>query len=277
MSEILIINDGSSGARAAADYACLLALASQKNLLLAHTRTTGIKVNDHMLVTVQDGALDDEPAEDPVHGIEHYLASHLGHEKGFRPQFKSVDFSGFSEGDLAAYVNRNDVYLVVHAVSADQAHGSHRLDIQGLINKVRCPVALVPAGCPLHAPGRMVYLTDLRYCQPRIVNVLQQLNRQSSSLHVAHICLEGLVDLAAGYAAELFRKLLRHNDGSDRLSFTHIKERDVKRAADIIINTLGADLLVCINRQFHFQELFGQKITAALPECISIPVLVFPS
>jgi hypothetical protein len=276
MSEILIINDDSIGARAAIDYACALALASRKNLLLANTRATGANIKrDNVLAIAPVSAFDDEPAaEDAEQGIEQYLAGQLAGEAAFRPNFKSVDFSGFSEGDLAAYVSRNDIYLVVHAVDPGQAESSDQLDIQRLINKVRCPVALVPAVGSLRPPEQMVYLTDLRYCQARIVNFLQQLNCRPSSIQVAHICLEGMVDLAGAYADELFRQQLRHNG---RLSFTHIRERNVARAADIIINTLGADLLVCVNRQFHFQELFGQKITGALPECISIPVLVFPS
>jgi hypothetical protein len=60
------------------------------------------------------------------------------------------------------------------------------------------------------------------------------------------------------------------------LFFSHIKEKNIEQAVDTIINTMQADMLVCINRKFHFELLLGKYILAALPDHITVPLLVFP-
>jgi hypothetical protein len=219
-----------------------------------------------------DGFGDDEPGMDLISRLNCLNT----HEAPFKPELNVVNMPGISETELAAYINRNQIYLMVYGVRLPSTQTLASLDLQLILNRVSCPLLIVPAGYSLPTLERIVYLTDLRYCQTPILSYLARLKKRNESILLAHLCAEGMVDLADSYAPKLFDQEVRRNVSGARISFTHIKEKDVKRSVDVLINTMQADLLVCVNRQFHFKAVLGERIASVLPDCISIPILIFP-
>jgi hypothetical protein len=93
---------------------------------------------------------------------------------------------------------------------------------------------------------------------------------------LAHICQQGLPDLTTDYGKELFIDSFGRYSNVCELFFSHIKETNFEKIADILTHTMGADLLVCVNRMYHFQKLLGDYVPRQLPDHISVPLLVFP-
>jgi hypothetical protein len=204
-----------------------------------------------------------------VSGAANYTdSSKLFTSESYLPKLKTVDASSFTENELADYIQRNNFSLVISRAQAG------KLNFQLVLNQINCPLMLVPEGFTALEVKRMVYLTDLRYCQQHILGRLARFKR--TSLLVAHICHSGLPDLDNAFANELFADTAGRYCMSAKLFFSHIKERNFKKLIDTLVNTMQTDMLVCLNKQFHFQKLLGDNLPKRLPEHIAVPVLIFP-
>ncbi|MGH7238109.1 MAG: hypothetical protein ACREGF_06245, partial [Candidatus Saccharimonadales bacterium] len=78
------------------------------------------------------------------------------------------------------------------------------------------------------------------------------------------------------YAESFFCEAISPVVNYGQLFFNNIKEKNLLKVVDVMIHGLHSDLLVLINRQFHFEELMGRYISPVLPEHIPVPLLVFP-
>ncbi|WP_345953410.1 universal stress protein [Mucilaginibacter sp. PAMB04168] len=141
-----------------------------------------------------------------------------------------------------------------------------------------CPVLLVPKDAAFRPLKRMVYMADLRYCRYQISSYLRSMAHVfKSSYSIAHISASGLPEPEENYAISLFQKIAgRRNDGI-KITFNHIKERNVKKAADVLINTMHNDLIAMAYRRFHFKSLTDQQVQVAGTDALPVPLLLFPS
>jgi hypothetical protein len=140
-----------------------------------------------------------------------------------------------------------------------------------------CPLLLVPQKYKLKELERIVYMTDLRYCQLPVVKCLANIARPSNAkLQIAHISIQGLPDMEENYARSFFSEVIGAVINYDQLFFNNIKEKDMQKVVDVMIHGLNTDLLVLINHQFHFEQIIGRYITGQLPENVIVPLLIFP-
>jgi len=279
MNEILIINDEATQGVQAAEYAFMLAKLLSKNLLVAnisHFEKVGSRKKIQLVSGLNEFPVHDLGDEEPVTDLISRLNTLSASETAFKPEVNVVNMSGVSEMDLAVFINHSQISLMIYGIQTTTTVVNSSLDVQLILNRVACPLLLVPAAYNVRNLERIVYLTDLRFCLTSILGYLARLNRENKNILLAHLCAEGMVDLADGYASDLFNQQVRRNIPGTPLSFTHIKEKDVNRSVDVLINTMQADLLVCVNRQFHFKAILGERIASVLPEFISIPILIFP-
>jgi hypothetical protein len=186
----------------------------------------------------------------------------------YLPRLKTVDASRFRERELAEYIRREDCSMVVASTK------NCPLNLQTVLNQISCPVMLLPDDVVARPIKRIVYLTDLRYCQQPVVSQLAKF--KDASVLLAHICQQGLPDLTTDYGKELFVDSFGRYCNSCELFFSQINETNFERVVDTLVNTMGADMLVCVNRMYHFQQLLGDKLPKRLPGHISVPLLVFP-
>jgi hypothetical protein len=98
-----------------------------------------------------------------------------------------------------------------------------------------------------------------------------------SSVLVANISEKGLPLMAESYADAVFEDAVVNRNNSDCIYFSNVRERNVPKALDILVNGMNNDLLVLVNNKFHFNELVGHESPYAIPENIRIPLLIFPS
>jgi hypothetical protein len=184
------------------------------------------------------------------------------------PAVKTIDASRCTERKLAAYIRRENCSMVIASSK------NCRLNLQVVLNHISCPLMLLPDDFDARQIKRIVYLTDLRYCQQPVVSHLSKFN--DSSVLLAHICQQGLPDLVPDYGKQLFIDSFGRYSNACELFFSQIKEPNMEKVVDTLTHTMGADLLVCINRMYHFQRLLGDYVPKRLPEHITVPLLVFP-
>jgi Universal stress protein family len=280
MKTILIVNDNSPESRHAAEFALALAQKVKANLMLANTSTTINKVIKKIpvgaMVRANYGIGRNEL---PVSEMHYYLRSlSVGHA-GFKPEIEEFEISDKTETEVISMINRSNIWLMVKGMGDKKPvlDTKKSINIHAVLNGVLCPLLLVPAQWQIKDIERLSYLADLRYCRIQIVRYLAELARPwNAALSIAHRSANGLPDMAEKYALAVFSEEVSHNVDYDELFFNNIKEKDLAKVVDVLINGMHNDLLVLVNHRFHFEEIVGRYITDTLPLNITIPLLIFP-
>ena len=265
MEEILVLNDDSHEARHAATYSYNLACQYNKNILVANLFKVRRQLSKMKSFTgFQESAEADRPEE--FFSQLNKLEACNAHVPGIR----RLDVSGFSAQDLARYVYDQKIWMVV------QGSQPSLIDLQSVLNRLNCPILLVPTGSALRVPERIAYLADLRYAQVPVINFLSRLYSGRESVIMTHICAKGLPELDRDYAMDLFSDGLNKNVNCDHLFLSRLVEKSFLACIDQILNGIQADLLVCSNHHYHFDQLLGGNISNIVTGELNVPVLVFP-
>ncbi|MDB4925262.1 hypothetical protein [Mucilaginibacter sp.] len=273
---ILVINDNSTAAIHAAEYAFLLAQNVNANIVLANTMAS-----KESAVAISPASFNDEEIlEEQRFSIiaDHLLGINVS-ESGFRPGIKETDISNANECKLAELINRNKVWMIVKGTSAPvtEADEVQKLKVHIVLNKIACPLLLIPEHCPVKIIDRMIYISDLRYFRMEIIRYLVKLARVcKADLSVAHLTAKGLPDMSEEYALNIFTEDICRNVNYDRLFFNKIKEKDFTTAVDVMINGMQNDMLVFVNHHFHIEEILGGYDTKLHMPTITVPQLIFP-
>jgi hypothetical protein len=273
MRTLLIINDNSSAARHAAEFALGLAQKMQSDILLLNTsaiKTTRVR-------KVVAGDFDNDFEDYQASEIFGYLKSLNSDCDHFKPGIEEFGMNEISEAAVSDFINKNNVWMVVKGMPDGPAPSKSKLNIHAVLNMVLCPLLLIPERWHIKNIERIVYLTDLRYCALQIVRYLAGIAKQCrGALSIAHISASGLPDMAEKYALDVFSGAISNKVSYDQLFFNNIKEKNLGKAVDVMINGLHNDILALANHRFHFEEIVGRYITETLPVNISIPLCVFP-
>jgi len=279
MKTIIIINDGSAEAKHAGELALQIALKINANLLLANAQKTGVltPVKEYILTSGNK-----EAGSEAFSGLIGYLKSLTPTDHPtdtFKPDITEIDVSAYHEKELIQLIIKRNIWMIVKGLTETPVinHETKPINIHGVLNRVCCPLLIVPAHFSIREFERIVYMADLRYCKIPILRHLVELAKPyDASLMVAHISAKGLVPIEDHYAASLFCETVSNNIKYDGLIFNNIKERNAQKALDIMVHEMQTDLVVVINHRFHFEEIMGRYITDILPEHITIPLMVFP-
>jgi hypothetical protein len=269
MKTILVINNATPEAGHAAKFALTIAQKMQANLLLANTTRilSTVKVlTDGSLALGTDDAL--------LENLEHLNTG----GDGFKPEITELDASSLNEAQLAEYIYKNDISMIVKGeLDGVQSQVARRdINIHAVLNKVRCPLLLIPANWHIKDIERMAYISDLRYCRGYIISQMARVAQPwDASISVAHISVDGLPDIEEKHANNVF-KAATSSVKYDKLFFNNIKEKDLLTAVDVLINGMHNDLLVLINHRYHFEEIIGRYITDTLPLNVTVPLLIYP-
>ncbi len=199
-------------------------------------------------------------------------------QTSFKPGIEDVDISKMNEHEVIELVNRNNIWMMVKGMAdAVPVASKKSLNIHTVLNRVLCPLLLIPAQWQIKDIERLAYMADLRYCRVQVVRFLAMLARPwHAALSIAHRSANGLPDMAEKYALTVFSEEVSQNVNYDNLFFNNIREKDLSKVVDVMINTMHNDILVMVNHRFHFEEIVGRYITDTLPPQITVPLLIFP-
>ena len=280
MEKIIVINDDSKESLHAAKYAFHLACHYHKHILLANLvaarRTVFSQVARSKAAPVGIGLIHNED-EGPETVTDHLNCINTGND-GFRPEIKTLDASEFCQRELINYVNSHKVWLIVHGATAESEarNDEMRINMQSVLNRIQCPVMLIPPTAAPKKLERLVYLADLRYAQIPVINYLAKWRIEKENVVVAHICADGLSELDKSYGDDLFNKELSRKLACKNIIYSHLYTNSFSNLIDIVIHGMDADMIACMNHSYHLGQILGNKINSTIPGYISVPVLVFP-
>jgi hypothetical protein len=273
MKTIIVIYDNSNEALHAAAIALKIAGKVGASLLIANESKITDRVTTSGLVMAGDN---DEVtfADSPATGVAAYLASLTENQN--KVDISEIEIADFSTDDLAKFIIKNNTWMMVKASKEFDSDDLH-INVQHVLNRVMCPLLLVPAKAQLKDFEQLVYIADLRYCRVAVVRYLAELAKPyHASVHVDHLSAKGLPHMEENYAVEYFDDTVKYNVKYQDIHFHNIKERDIQKAVDVMINSMHIDLLAIVNHRFHFEEILGRNIPHVLPAHITIPLLIFP-
>jgi hypothetical protein len=275
MKAILVINDNSNEAVHAARFALTIAQKEGANILLADTCKSKEKIIQLVLVGFNYCKLD-EYEQHSFH--EKIILLNNSHDY-FNVEIEEIDISGMNETQLAQYINREQIWLVIKGMKGGVTKDSttNGLNIHTVLNCVCCPLLIVPEHWIIKEPERLVYIADLRYCRLQIVRFLTKFAAPfNADVLLAHLSAKGLPPIEENYACDIFNDEVSCNVKYARLFFNNIKERDLNIAVNVLTHGMSNDLMVMVNHRFHFEKIIGRYLTNLLPANITIPILIFP-
>jgi hypothetical protein len=274
MKTILVINDHSAEAGHARAFVQLMAEKNHANILIANTCNIKSKVFEKVLTKNGAGYIDNAL---PVNNVPGHLSVPDIDDEAFKPEIKEIDISNANETELAVLVNKEQIWLMVKGMGHGTSTSAIKINVNYLLNKVLCPLMLVPANWQIKNIERIVYIADLRYCRLHIVRYLVDMAKAiKAHLSIAHLSAKGLPHMEEKYAFDVFNIAICKNVNYDQLYFNNIRERNLSTAVDVLENGMHNDLLVLVNHRYHFAEIIGTDIKDKLPANLTVPVLVFP-
>jgi hypothetical protein len=274
MKTILILTDHSPAAEHASVLALILAQHMKANIILANT----VKVAQNEIVMagfeedVQNSESNQILFKDNLilwNSIRHLAI----------PEMTELDVSDLNETQLAEIINEKQIWMVVKNQEHQGACSGTKSDLnaQWILNKIRCPLLLVPPTWRVKGLEHLVYIADMRYCRLQVLKYMAEIAQAfEAGLSLAHISAKGLPDMIEPFATAVFRESICTEVEYEHLSFNNIKERDPVKATDVIINSLHSDILAVTNHRFHFVEIVGSDVSQKIPDRITVPILIFP-
>lgn len=270
MKTIVVLNDGSSAAAHAAKLAYMIAKKVQATLLLVETSKIKAAVTSKIMAVAS--------FQTPV--VKNLLLETLSEldqtAAGHSPELTTVEMYSASAAQLAELANTKNAWMVVYGISITSA-SARELNLQSLLNKLCCPLLIVPEHWDLKPVERLTYIADLRYCRLSIVRFLAELAEPlQAAFSIAHLSAKGLPPIEENYGRQLFADNIAVKVKYKKPGFNNIREKDVRKAVDVIINGMRNDMLALVNHRFHFKEIIGDYLTHQLSAHLSIPLLLFP-
>jgi len=278
MKNILIFNDFSPEAEHAAELALLLAGKTNTNLYIWNTFEKHENPVTKELAVAHANEEETAVTTDSTSWILK-LESKLNWETGLLPVVKFIEGMDYTPNHVLSIVNRYDIGMLVKGITGDKSDRLHiEAEVLSCSTKSGCPVLLIPEKFAYKPFEKMVYATDLRFCRREIVSFMSQLARPlDAGILIANLSAKGLPFMEDNYARTVFSETLLTAANQEHLYFSNIRERDIPRAIDVLVNGMNNDLLVLVNNKFHFNELVGQSAPYTIPDNILVPLLIFPS
>jgi hypothetical protein len=275
MKTILVINDDYHGAINASKFAFLIAQKLHANVLLANLIRPGKIVKGLVSVNCDDEYVANLTGKD----LGEYLRNLNDRPNDFEPAITEIDASAMTENELAQFINGENIWMVVKGISDVLPLNlvKSNLNINRVLNKIRCPIMLVPENWELKNIERLTYLTDLRYCRLQIVRYLIGIATPNhASVSVAHLSAQGIPEMDGDYANSFFNSQVNNLVNYNQLLFNNVHEKNLTEAADVLINGLGNDILAMVNNSYHVEEIAGKYLNKSLSNMVDVPLLIFP-
>lgn len=278
MRTIIVFNDYTPAAENAAEFALDIAQKVQGNIMILNLNGTWY---DEPVVRQLVAINQKEEHEEvyPVFSIARHL-QRLIPNNGFKPSIDDIDASEWQESNIAEFIIREKAWMMIKGVAAQPEIYDlfARTNVQSVLNRVGCPLLLIPENYKHRGFTNIAYMADMRYCMQGIVKYLATLAAAyDANLVVEHLSMRGLPPLDDGYALSMFSEDVAKKIKYDKIYFNNIKERNLDVAIDVMVNNMHTDLLAMVNHNFHFEEMFGRYITEVFPEHIPVPAIIFPS
>ncbi len=279
MKNILVFNDFSPEAEHATEIGLLLAGQMKVNLYVWNVLDKHINPVIHELITADGYQENIESSTFNTNWIVK-LESNLNLENSTLPHVQFIEDVDYASELVLSIVRKHDIGLLIRGITSSNENLLEiETEVLNCATKSGCPVLFIPDTTPHKSFEKIAYATDLRFCRRDIVSFLSQLAQPfNASILIANISAKGLPYMEDNYAKTVFTDTVLTNKNMEHMYFSNIRERDIPRALDVLVNGMNNDLLVLVNNRFHFNEMFGHQSPYIVPNNIHhTPILVFPS
>jgi hypothetical protein len=199
--------------------------------------------------------------------------------ESYQPSIEQVDISAMNVDALANYINTNNIQLIIKSPSKSPAESAEKtLNWQSVLNKILIPILVIPENGSYRPIKNFSYVTDLRYCRQDVMRYVSKLTDSlDASLFLAHLTSSGLPDLMPDFAVSIFEEVAKKWPDKNKLIMHHVRETDILRVADVLINGMNTDALILVNHSAHYDRLIGNDLSLRYPGITLNPILLFPN
>jgi len=280
MKSILVLTDFSKNAAAAEQYALDLAVTCGANLVLFNAYAARSVPVGNLVVWPHDtfSSAGLRSLSNLQVRLEDLKARVESLPPGvFRPE---ISHSG-GEGAVAECVRKEldfkQMWMVVMGTRGESSlpQALWGSNVPRVLSVATVPVLVVPPGAGHGGIRKIVYATDFRNNDSRIINWLKDFCQQNKAvltlLHVSPVTRSNLVEKDRGVAGEL------PGIAGTGIQVQYFHDSDILEALRAVERSADVDLLALMHRKHgFFEQLFHPGIARGVIRHTPVPVLVFP-
>ncbi len=281
MKTILVLTDFSIRAGYAAEFALQIALNTKSDILLCHALELNLTagsapefswpVADHLL-------LKKETTVELKEQVKHLKDLLPKDSEAFKPFITYTTDYGLLAQTAENLISVNQIDLVV--MGSHKSTGLARFILGShthtVLDKLNCPILLVPESLQFRGIKNITYATDLTFNNDKVINFLKQLaNPFRANISVNHI-LPLASDLKkAGEDDGIL--IVAHTTPDTPVYYHCIKNNNVKNCLLDIAGRGQVDILTLVHKRYDFfQNLIHNSLSKQLADNALVPLLVLP-
>ncbi|RZJ78946.1 MAG: universal stress protein, partial [Flavobacterium sp.] len=204
MKTLIVLNDHSTTACHAAIFALDLAQKINANLILASIMPPKQIMLPHDFADTKAGTMILQHS-----ALLQSLCTKENKHSSFSPELEEIELSDFNDDELLKLTIEKNVYMVIKGI--DEVHPSALLKLNLLMNtlmeKIKCPLLVIPASWNFKTFSKLVYFTDLRFCGLGVINFIAELAQHwNAKVLIAHASASGLPEIDKEQADAIFKE-----------------------------------------------------------------------
>ncbi|MBW4889911.1 universal stress protein [Mucilaginibacter sp. HMF5004] len=269
MKNILVLTDLSPRSEQISRVALKLAKQLGAGLLLCDVLSSPLKNAIHFYSN------DYWPFEDDCQNVEE-LVNHLNLENvAGNMDIHCVNFDEFYPDRIKETITNENICMVMMAIEqiSDLKTDDEDNYARQIIDQANCPVFLIPDGADINELDKIAYLTDLRYCDIQVVNLLKALN---ATVFVTHVSAWGTPDMNDAYAQAFLTDEIAANIDYGKLFLRNIKGENRKTDLDHIVLNSDIKAIAIVNKKHQMLDKFIQTEPGKERAYHQLPLLIVP-
>jgi nucleotide-binding universal stress UspA family protein len=273
MKNILVLIDLSAGSEQIVRLALKLAKKIDANLILCDVLNTSLHK------TALFDSIDHWALEDDEYCDANELAALLKHESGDEENghitIDCGDFMDFYPEKIRDLIVEKEICMIMLGIRHVKELKTNAPDnyARQLIDHANCPVFLIPDHADVTDLDKIAYLTDLRYCDTHVVNLLKSFN---ATVFVTHVSAWGTTDMDDAYAQEFLTEEIAANVHYSKLFLRNIKGDNRKTDLDRIALSTGIKAIAIVNKKHQMLDKFIQTEAGKDRYYHKLPLLIMP-
>jgi nucleotide-binding universal stress UspA family protein len=280
MKTILVLTDFSIRAGYAAEFALQIAITTKADLLLCHALELNLTagpapefswpVADHLQLKKETNV----ELKEQVKHLEDLLPQDT---EAYKPSITFISDFGLLAETAEYLIVDNQVDLVV--MGSHKSYGLTRFLLGShthtVLDKLNCPVLLVPESLQFSGIKNIAYATDLTFDNNKVINYLKLLAKPfQAKISVNHISPPSS-DSEAKKIDGI--RIAEHSTPNTPVYYHCIKGKNIKSSLLDLAGHGQVDILALVHKRYDFFEsLVHNSLTKQLADKAKVPLLVLP-
>ena len=282
MKNILVLTDFTIRSINAAEYAVHLALESKANIILCNVLEATTSLGANTLINsqvVEHAALNEQSISD-LSILDKRLKKIIAEsEFSFKPDINFLSEIGFLSDVTDKIIRHRRVDMVVIGAHKSSAFarlifGSHT---HILLDKINCPILLVPINAKFKGINQIIYATDQSFDDSKVIDYLVKLAEPfKASVMVNHISKtdDNLQEQELSIE-DTSENNIAINDSP--IYFNTIKGHNVKKSLIKMIDADEVDMVALVHKHYDLlTQIFHTSISKQIADNTQVPLLIMP-